>query len=189
MIRRPPRSTLFPYTTLFRSYARADGASVVNLRYFNAAGATAHQGEDHVPETHLGPNVLRVASGRQPALDIQGTDYPTPDGTPVRDYVHVLDIADAHVRALEATGRPDAPELLVCNLGSGSGFSVREVLAAAERVTGRQIPAVVGARRAGDPPVLLATIDRAREALGRTPRRGTLDEMIESAWAWRSAHP
>jgi len=176
------------FETALAWYGRAYGMRSASLRYFNAAGASAANGEDHDPETHLVPNVLAAASGGAP-VTLFGADYPTPDGTPLRDYVHVLDIADAHVRALEATGRPDAPELLVCNLGSGSGFSVREVLAAAERVTGRQIPAVVGARRAGDPPVLLATIDRAREALGWTPRRGTLDEMIESAWAWRSAHP
>jgi UDP-glucose 4-epimerase len=176
------------FETALAWYGRAYGMRGASLRYFNAAGASAANGEDHDPETHLVPNVLAATSGRAP-VTLFGDDYPTPDGTPVRDYVHVLDLADAHVRALEATGRPDAPELLVCNLGSGSGFSVREVLAAAERVTGREIPAVVGPRRAGDPPVLLATIERARETLGWTPRRGTLDEMIESACAWRSAHP
>src|SRR2546422_4435749 len=162
MIRRPPRSTLFPYTTLFRSYARADGASVVNLRYFNAAGATANQGEDHVPETHLVPNVLRVASGRQPALDIQGTDYPTPDGTAVRDYVHVLDIADAHVRALETdlTQAGSEGRTATVNLGTGVGYSVLAVAEAARRVTGRAIPAVARPRRPGDPPELVAAAGR-----------------------------
>src|SRR2546422_6804767 len=162
MIRRPPRSTLFPYTTLFRSYARADGASVVNLRYFNAAGATAHQGEDHVPETHLIPNVLRAASGRQPALDIQGTDYPTPDGTAVRDYVHVLDIADAHVRALEAdlTQAGSEGRTATVNLGTGVGYSVLAVAEAARRVTGRAIPAGARPRPPGGPPQPLAAAGR-----------------------------
>src|SRR2546422_3853873 len=170
MIRRPPRSTLFPYTTLFRSYARADGASVVNLRYFNAAGATAHQGEDHVPETHLGPNVLRVASGRQPALDIQGTDYPTPDGTAVRDYVHVLDIADAHVRALEADPTPagSAGRAAPVNLGTGGGDSVVAGAEAARRGSGRAIPAGARPRRPGGPPQLVAAAGGA----GKEPRLG-----------------
>jgi UDP-glucose 4-epimerase len=158
------------------------------LRYFNAAGASATSGEDHDPETHLIPNVLAAADGRGP-LTLFGDDYPTPDGTPVRDFVHVLDIADAHVRALEATARDDAGGLLACNLGSGSGFSVREVLAAAQPVVGRPIPVQVGPRRPGDPPILVARVDRARDALGWTARHGTLEAMIESAWAWRRHHP
>jgi UDP-glucose 4-epimerase len=170
-------------------YGRAYGTRSVSLRYFNAAGASETSGEDHDPETHLIPNVLAAAQERQP-FTLFGDDYPTPDGTPIRDFVHVEDIAEAHVRALDATG-DDASEggLLVCNLGSGSGFSVREVLAAAEAVVGRPIPVRVGPRRPGDPPILVAGVDRARELLGWTARRGTLQAMIESAWAWRRRHP
>jgi UDP-glucose-4-epimerase GalE len=169
-------------------YGRAYGMRSVSLRYFNAAGASEAFGEDHDPETHLIPNVLAAADGSQP-FTLFGDDYQTPDGTPIRDFVHVLDIADAHVRALEATERDQDGGLLLCNLGSGSGFSVREVLAAAETVVGRPIPVRVGPRRPGDPPILVARVDRAREALGWAARYGTLQEMIESAWAWRRRHP
>jgi UDP-glucose 4-epimerase len=169
-------------------YGRAYGMRSVSLRYFNAAGASETSGEDHDPETHLIPNMLAAAEGRGP-LTLFGDDYPTPDGTPIRDFVHVLDIAEGHVRALEATGRDDSAGLLVCNLGSGSGFSVREVLAAAERVVGRPIPVQVGPRRPGDPPVLVARVDRARDVLGWTASHGTLQAMISSAWAWRRRHP
>jgi UDP-glucose 4-epimerase len=169
-------------------YGRAYGMRGVSLRYFNAAGASETSGEDHDPETHLIPNVLAAAEGRGP-LTLFGDDYPTPDGTAIRDFVHVLDIAQAHVRALEATEKNDAGGLLVCNLGSGSGFSVREVLAAAEAVVGRPIPVRVGPRRPGDPPILVARVDRARDTLGWTAQHGTLGEMIESAWAWRLRHP
>jgi UDP-glucose 4-epimerase len=170
-------------------YGRAYGLRSVILRYFNVAGATVRLGEIHRPETHLIPNALRAAEGGPP-LTLFGEDYPTPDGTPIRDYIHVADLADAHVAALEATGRTDGPaEPLVCNLGTSSGFSVREVLAAAGAVTGGPIPHSVGPRRAGDPPVLVASNTRARDVLGWTPRRSTLEEMIGSAWAWRRAHP
>jgi UDP-glucose 4-epimerase len=169
-------------------YGRAYGLRSVSLRYFNAAGASETSGEDHDPETHLIPNVLAAAEGRQP-LTLFGDDYPTPDGTPIRDFVHVLDIAEAHVRALEATEPDDAGGLLVCNLGSGAGFSVREVLAAAEAVVGRAIAVRVGPRRPGDPPILVARVDRARELLGWTARHGTLQAMIESAWEWRRRYP
>jgi UDP-glucose 4-epimerase len=168
-------------------YGRAYGMRSVSLRYFNAAGASETSGEDHDPETHLIPNVLAAADGRQP-VTLFGDDYATPDGTPIRDFVHVLDIAEAHVRALEATEH-DADRLLVYNLGSGSGFSVREVLAAAETVVGRPIPVRVGPRRPGDPPILVARVDRARQDLGWTARQNTLQAMIESAWAWRRSHP
>src|SRR5207247_1467638 len=133
-----------------------------SLRYFNAAGASETSGEDHDPETHLIPNVLAAAEGRQP-FTLFGDDYPTPDGTAIRDFVHVVDIAEAHVRALHATGdKGSEGGLIVCKLGSGSGFSVREVLAAAEAVVGRSIPVRVGPRRPGDPPILVAGVDRAR---------------------------
>jgi UDP-glucose 4-epimerase len=170
-------------------YGRAYGLRSVSLRYFNAAGASETSGEDHDPETHLIPNVLAAAEGRQP-FTLFGDDYPTPDGTPIRDFVHVVDIAEAHVRALDATGDEGSEGgLLVCNLGSGSGFSVREVLAAAEAVVGRSIPVRVGPRRPGDPPILVAAVDRARELLGWSARHGTLQAMIESAWAWRRSRP
>jgi UDP-glucose 4-epimerase len=159
------------------------GLRSLSLRYFNVAGASARNGEDHEPETHLIPNLLRAAAGGAPA-SLFGEDYPTPDGTPVRDYIHVLDLADAHVLALEWTGAAPAGTAEVCNLGSNAGFSVREVLASAESVVGRPIPHVLGPRRSGDPPVLVAATDRAREVLGWTPARGSLDEMIGSAWAW-----
>jgi UDP-glucose 4-epimerase len=169
-------------------YGRAYGLRAVILRYFNVAGATSRLGEVHRPETHLIPNVLRAAEGG-PALTLFGEDYPTPDGTPIRDYIHVADLADAHVAALEVTGRPDAPpDPMACNLGTSEGFSVKEVLGAAARITGAGIPLVVGPRRAGDPPVLVASNERARTALGWTPRRSTLEEMLGSAWAWRRAH-
>jgi UDP-glucose 4-epimerase len=176
-------------------YATAYGMRCVALRYFNVAGASAASGEDHRVETHLVPNVLLAALGGPP-VTIYGDDYPTPDGTGIRDYIHVLDLADAHLAALELTGStegatepPEGPGgLLVCNLGSGSGYSVREVLEASQRVVGRPIPHVYGPRRAGDPPVLVAANDRAQALLGWTPRLGTLDEMIGSAWRWRVGH-
>ena len=170
-----------------RWYSGAYGFRAVILRYFNVAGATERLGEVHRPETHLIPNMLAAAEGGA-SLTLFGDDYPTPDGTPIRDYIHVADLADAHVAALEATATP-ATEPLICNLGTAGGFSVREVLQAAEAIVGRPIPHTVGPRRAGDPPVLVAAAERAREILGWTPRRSTLDEMLGSAWAWRQANP
>jgi UDP-glucose 4-epimerase len=172
-----------------RWYGAAYGLRSVGLRYFNVAGATERNGELHRPETHLIPNALAAVAGDGPPLTLFGQDYPTPDGTPIRDYLHVEDLADAHLSALEATA-PDDPRTdgpLVCNLGSGRGFSVREVLEVVERTVGRPVPMTVGPRRAGDPPELVAAIDRAGSILGWTPRRSTLEAMIESAWAWRSA--
>jgi UDP-glucose 4-epimerase len=178
-------------------YGVAYGLRSVVLRYFNVAGATDRLGEVHRPETHLIPNALAAVEGGTP-LTLFGEDYPTPDGTPIRDYIHVSDLADAHLRALELTGAAgdggpgaagDAAGPVICNLGTGHGFSVREVLDSAERVVGGPVPHVVGPRRAGDPPVLVATNGRAAEILGWTPARSTLDEMIGSAWRWRRAHP
>jgi UDP-glucose 4-epimerase len=169
-------------------FARAYGLRAVSLRYFNVAGASATNGERHEPETHLIPNALRAISGGPP-LTVFGADYPTPDGTPIRDYVHVVDLAEAHRLALEATAPGDertGEHLLVCNLGSGAGFSVREVLTEAERVVGRSIPQSVGGRRPGDPPTLVADIGRARQVLGWASERSSLEEMIGSAWAWWS---
>ena len=187
----PYGETKREFERLLADYAARDGATVVSLRYFNAAGATEQHGEDHVPETHLIPNVLRVASGARPALDVQGTDYPTPDGTAVRDYVHVLDIADAHVRALEADFPEAGPQgrATAVNLGTGVGYSVLAVAEAARRVTGRAIPAVARPRRPGDPPELVAAAGRAETVLGWRPRHSTLEEILASAWAWHQAHP
>ena len=169
-------------------YSRAYGLRVAALRYFNVAGATARNGEVHDPETHLIPNILRAVLG-EAELTVFGDDYPTPDGTPIRDYLHVLDLAQAHRLALEATapGDPRTDAMLICNLGSGRGFSVREVIAAAERVVGGPVPRTLGPRRPGDPPSLVAAIGRARDVLGFTPSRSTLEEMIGSAWAERRA--
>lgn len=167
-------------------YTQAYDLSAVSLRYFNVAGATEERGEDHRPETHLIPNALAAANGGAP-LRLFGTDYPTPDGTCIRDYIHVDDLADGHAAALALTGEVKAKHV-ACNLGSGSGFSVREVLAAAETVVGRPIPHTVSGRRAGDPPVLVASNERARELLGWQPRRGSLTEIIGSAWRWRLTH-
>ncbi len=182
---------------VLRWYGHAYGLRSVILRYFNVAGATERLGEVHRPETHLIPNVLLAAEGGPPLM-LYGEDYPTPDGTPIRDYIHVADLADAHLAALEATSPADArtgtvgggaTEPVICNLGTSSGFSVHDVLAAAEAVVGAPVPYTVGPRRAGDPPVLVASNERARAILGWTPRRSTLPEMIGSAWAWRLAHP
>jgi UDP-glucose 4-epimerase len=172
-----------------RFYGEAYGLRSVSLRYFNVAGATERNGELHDPETHLIPNLLRAAETGEP-ITLFGNDYPTPDGTCIRDYIHVADLADAHLAALEATA-PDDPRTdsaLVCNLGIGAGFSVRQVVDAAAAVVGRPIPETMGPRRAGDPPILVAAPDRAREVLGWTALRPTLEEMIGSAWAWRRAN-
>jgi UDP-glucose 4-epimerase len=174
-----------------RWYGTAYGMRSVVLRYFNVAGATERLGEVHRPETHLVPRALAALEGGEP-LTLFGTDYPTPDGTPIRDYIHVEDLADAHLAALEATGSTQAAGAaasLVCNLGTSSGFSVREVLAVVEAVVGRPAPYQLGPRREGDPPVLVASNARARDALAWVPRRSTLEAMIGSAWAWRRAHP
>jgi UDP-glucose 4-epimerase len=156
------------------------------LRYFNAAGA-AHEdlGEDHDPETHLIPIVLEVALGQRDEITIFGDDYDTRDGTCIRDYVHVLDLAQAHILALEAL--EDGSRTY--NLGVGEGYSVREVIDTARKVTGREIPAEVGSRRPGDPATLIASSDRIRDELGWTPQHSDLESIIASAWAWHEKHP
>lgn len=164
---------------------RAAGLSFISLRYFNAAGATERLGEDHHPETHLIPRLLAVAAGRQPALDIYGADYPTPDGTCVRDYIHVLDIAEAHLAALD---RAASGAAAIFNIGTGSGDSVRQVVDCAQRVTGRRVPCRLLDRRPGDPPELVADSSRIRRDLGWEPKRG-LEEILRSAWQWSERHP
>jgi len=164
----------------------ASNLDYVALRYFNAAGATEQCGEDHRPESHLIPIVLDTALERRESVTVFGDDYPTRDGTCVRDYVHVSDLAEAHVLALDAMARGFSGAL---NLGSEHGFTVREVIDATERVTQRQVRVEKGARRPGDPPALIASSDRAREILGWSPAQSSLDAILSSALAWRSRHP
>ena len=168
--------------------AAAHGLGAVALRYFNVAGAhpDGDIGEDHDPETHLIPLVLRVALGRRPAIKIFGDDYDTPDGTCVRDYIHVMDLAAAHVLALEAI-EPGVKK--VFNLGNGEGFSVRQVIEACRAVTGHAIPAEVCPRRPGDPPRLVAACDKARSELGWRPAMPDMETIVTHAWAWHRAHP
>jgi UDP-glucose 4-epimerase len=165
---------------------RAHGLGAVSLRYFNVAGASGDLGEDHEPETHLIPNVLRAAQGLQPAVQVFGTDYPTPDGTAVRDYIHIEDLAAAHLLALEGAREG---EHRIFNLGNGNGFSVREVIDAARAVTGREIPVREAPRRAGDPPMLVAASAKIRAELGWEPRKPALAEMVADAWAFAQARP
>jgi UDP-glucose 4-epimerase len=164
---------------------RAHGLGATSLRYFNVAGASGPLGEDHEPETHLIPLVLRAAAGRTEHVKVFGTDYPTDDGTAVRDYIHVEDLAVAHRLALETnTGGRHR----IINLGTGHGYSVRQVIETARSVTGKEIPAVEEDRRPGDPAALVAAADLAREELGWVPERD-LETMISDAWAWHQAHP
>ncbi len=167
-------------------YERQAGIRYVSLRYFNAAGATELRGEDHRPETHLIPIVLQTAMGQREAVPLYGTDYPTPDDTCIRDYVHVTDLAAAHILALESTSGGGSG---VYNLGSGSGFSNREVIEAARRVADRPIAVREEPRRAGDPARLVASNEMARRALGWLPSVTSLEAIIESAWRWHQAHP
>ena len=167
-------------------YRRIHGLHFAALRYFNASGALPRRGEAHQPESHLIPLVLRVALGQSESASIFGEDYPTPDGTCIRDYVHIADLVAAHLLALEALGASDR---LVYNLGSGRGFSVREVIETARKVTGHPIPAVVLARRAGDPSRLVASSERIRIELGWEPRHTDLQDIISSAWDWHKSHP
>ena len=160
--------------------------AAVSLRYFNVAGAAFGAGERHGVETHLIPIALDALAGRRTALTIYGDDWPTPDGTPIRDYVHVADLARAHVLALTAA---EPGEHLVCNLGNGSGYSVKEVIDAARKITGREISSVEGPRRAGDPPQLVGDSRKAREVLGWNPQFPGLEKIIESAWNWHQKNP
>jgi UDP-glucose 4-epimerase len=171
---------------MIRDFCAAHGLGATSLRYFNVAGASGDLGEDHEPETHLIPNVLRAALGINHHVQVFGTDYPTRDGTAVRDYIHIDDLAAAHVLALEAT-EPGRHEIF--NLGNGNGFSVREVVEAARAVTGREIAVVEAARRPGDPPELVAASARIREQLGWSPRKPGIDEMVSDAWSFIQARP
>src|SRR5262245_2489723 len=169
-------------------YAAAYGFGCAALRYFNAAGAATDGsiGEDPAPESHLIPIVLQVALGQRPSISIFGDDYPTPDGTCIRDYVHVEDLATAHLAALE---RLQPGKAIKVNLGTGHGYSVREVIDACRKITGHSIPAITAARRPGDPPELIADSRLARQLLGWTPRYTTIESIVETAWRWHQAHP
>jgi UDP-glucose 4-epimerase len=175
------------YERMLRWYDEIHGLKYVSLRYFNAAGATEKFGEEHDPETHIIPIVLQVALGQRPSVQIYGSDYPTPDGTAVRDYIHVVDLAEAHVLALEwlAQGK----ESQVFNLGNGTGFSVQQVVEVAREVTGHEIPAQVGPRRPGDPPVLVASSEEITKKLGWKPRYPQLADIIQTAWDWHRKNP
>ncbi|PJN24244.1 UDP-glucose 4-epimerase GalE [Kitasatospora sp. CB02891] len=170
---------------LITSEAIAHGLAAVSLRYFNVAGAYGRYGERHEPESHLIPLVFQAALGQRPYISVFGEDYPTPDGTCIRDYIHIADLAAAHLLALDAA-KPS--EHLICNLGNGTGFSVREVIESVKRVTGREIPVQAAGRRPGDPAVLVAAADRAREALGWTPLHPELDRIVADAWEFTLAH-
>ncbi len=169
-------------------YAAAHGFGFAALRYFNAAGAAADGsiGEDHTPESHLIPIVLQVALGQRPTVSIFGNDYPTADGTCIRDYVHVDDLAAAHLAALE---RLQPGKAIKVNLGTGRGYSVREVIDACRRITGHAIPAITAPRRPGDPPELIADSRLARQLLDWTPQHTTIESIVETAWRWHRSHP
>jgi UDP-glucose 4-epimerase len=168
------------------AFCTAYEIGAVSLRYFNVAGASHGAGEDHDPETHLIPNILRAALGVNPAVEIFGTDYPTPDGTAIRDYIHIEDLSDAHLLALDGAR---AGEHRIFNLGNGSGFSVREVIDAAREVTGREIVTREAPRRPGDPPMLVAASEKIRSELGWTARKPQLTTMVADAWVFAQARP
>jgi len=188
-----PKAPINPYgkskltfEQILADYKLYTGLKYVSLRYFNAAGASSTCGENHRVETHLIPRVLDAAAGNLPHVDVFGTDYPTPDGTCVRDYIHVLDIADSHVRALEEIDRVTGEAF---NVGNSRGFSILEVIDVAERITGRKIPRKLGPRRPGDPAVLVASKEKLKRSLGWEASHSSLEEIIESAWAWKQKHP
>lgn len=166
-------------------HANADGLNWAAFRYFNVAGATKTRGEDHEPETHVIPNMLAAVLGKREKFTVFGTDYPTPDGTAIRDYVDVQDLADAHVLALDALDKP----LGAFNLGTKHGFSVKQLVDAVEGVTGKPLPVDYGPRRAGDPPILVADSSRIRTELGWNPTRSTVEHMIQGTWDWMTNNP
>lgn len=191
-----PQNPINPYgqtkldvENLLKALAHAHGLSFASFRYFNAAGAAPDGsiGEDHTPEPHLIPCILQAILGQRPFVPVCGVDYPTPDGTCLRDYIHVDDLADAHIRALDHLAAPGTQ--LFFNLGTGTPYSVKAVIQAAERVTGRKVPQVVHPRRAGDPPSLYADASHARKVLGWVPHYQTIDSIVKTAWAWHSQYP
>jgi UDP-glucose 4-epimerase len=191
---RHPQAPVNPYgwskffvEKILSAYDRAYGLRFVALRYFNAAGATKKKGEHHEPETHLIPNVLAAAAGRLPFVSVFGSDYPTPDGTCVRDYIHVTDLCSAHTLALKYLRGGGDSEFI--NLGNGHGYSVMEVIETARRVTGRDIEVRMEPARAGDPARLVADASKAREVLGWKTRYPELEAIIRTAWEWHEAHP
>jgi len=171
------------FEKMLQWYQRIHGLEFVAFRYFNAAGASEKFGEHHRIETHLIPNILQVALGRAKECEIYGTDYPTPDGTCIRDYIHIIDLAQAHILALEP-GRQG-----FYNLGNGDGYSVRQVIAACEKITGTAIKSVEQPRRPGDPPKLVAAAEKAARELGWKPKYPTLEQIVSTAWNWHKAHP
>jgi UDP-glucose 4-epimerase len=181
----PYGETKLAFERAMRWFHEAHGLNYLSLRYFNAAGADADGefGEDHNPETHLIPLVLDAAAGQRPDVKIFGTDYPTPDGTCLRDYIHVSDLARAHVAGLQALMNGGIQSQAI-NLGTGHGYSVREVIDTARRITGKDFSVRETARRAGDPPELVAAVDRAKEILGWTAVESDLDRIVSTAWSW-----
>ena len=188
-----PRHPINPYgltklqtEIMLEWFRQIHGLRYAVLRYFNAAGAWNGHGEDHQPESHLLPNVLRAALGSTGPFPILGTDYPTPDGTCIRDFVHIFDLAMAHLLVLRALNDSQS---CIYNLGNGAGFSIREVLSAARRVTGREIPAIESPRRPGDPPTLVASSEKIRKELAWAPKYFRLDDILATAWEWYVSHP
>lgn len=171
------------FETILKWYQQLHGLEFVAFRYFNAAGASEKFGEHHRIETHLIPNVLKVPMGQSTQCEIYGTDYPTPDGTAIRDYIHIVDLAQAHLLALEPG------KCGFYNLGNGDGYSVREVIEMCEKITGKKIPAIEKPRRAGDPPKLVAAADKAKNELGWKPKYPKLQDIVSTAWAWHQKHP
>ena len=171
------------FERILQWYGKIHEMTFVVLRYFNAAGATKQFGEDHRIETHLIPNVLKVALGQKEAVEIYGTDYETPDGSCIRDYIHILDLAQAHLLALKAE------QSAFYNLGTGGGTSVKEVIDCCRRITGHSIPIVEKPRRPGDPPRLIGASDKIKKSLGWKPRYQNIEEIVKSAWAWHQDHP
>lgn len=185
-----PQNPINPYgesklmfEKILKWYGKIHDIEIVIFRYFNAAGASEHFGEHHRIETHLIPNVLKVALGQKDECQIFGTDYPTPDGTCIRDYIHVIDLARAHILALKSGVKGEF------NLGNGSGYSVKEVIAACEKVTGKTIKAIEKPRREGDPPRLVAAADKALNELGWKPEYPGIEEIVQTAWDWHVKHP
>ena len=174
---------------MFKWVGKAHGLRFVSLRYFNACGAhiSGKIGEAHNPETHLIPLILQVPNGQREAISVFGTDYPTKDGTCIRDYIHVTDLAQAHILAVKYLMAGN--ESNIFNLGNGVGFTVKEVIEMAEKVTGQEINVIEAERRAGDPAVLIASSDKAKNILGWKPKHNSLKEIIQTAWAWHQNHP